>query len=92
MIPCLSKKLFGIECLGCGTQRSFLMLCKGDFTGAFNLYPPIFTLCIFFIFLVINILDKQKRFTKIVINLAIVNAVVMVLAYSFKMRWIFGIS
>ena len=28
MLPCLNKKLFGFECLGCGLQRSIVLLFK----------------------------------------------------------------
>ena len=30
MIPCFSKKYLGIECPGCGLQRSFIALLKGN--------------------------------------------------------------
>jgi hypothetical protein len=41
-VACLSKTLFGIECLGCGFKvfREF-------FEGAFKMYPAIFTTLFF---------------------------------------------
>ena len=48
MLPCMSKKLFGVECLGCGTQRALILLLKGEFVEAFKMYPPIYTLVILF--------------------------------------------
>ncbi|MGS0524465.1 DUF2752 domain-containing protein [Zobellia nedashkovskayae] len=31
MLPCLNKKLFGIDCPGCGLQRSIVLFFKGRF-------------------------------------------------------------
>ena len=37
MLPCLNKKLFGFDCLGCGMQRSLLFISKGEFIEAFKI-------------------------------------------------------
>jgi len=39
MLPCPFKYLTGYDCPGCGFQRSFLALLKGDFPQSFHLYP-----------------------------------------------------
>ncbi|MET4138851.1 DUF2752 domain-containing protein [Pedobacter sp. UYP1] len=39
MLPCPFKYLTGYDCPGCGFQRSFLALLKGDFGQSFHLYP-----------------------------------------------------
>ncbi|WP_375240011.1 DUF2752 domain-containing protein, partial [Aurantibacter sp.] len=44
MLPCLNKKIFGFECMGCGMQRSTLLIFKGEFINAFKMYPAIYTL------------------------------------------------
>ncbi|OUD37926.1 DUF2752 domain-containing protein, partial [Flavobacterium psychrophilum] len=49
MIPCLSKTLFGVDCLGCGTQRALILVLKGKFTEAFYMFPAIYTTILFFI-------------------------------------------
>jgi hypothetical protein len=85
MIPCMSKKLFGIECMGCGTQRALLLLFQGDFVAAFKMYPPIYTLIFLFVFIFLHLVDKSRNYTKIVISLAILNLIVMVISYVFKM-------
>lgn len=84
MIPCLSKKFLGIECLGCGTQRALVLLIQGEFKAAFDLYPAIYSLLIFFIFLGLHFLDKTRNYTKIVIFMAIINAIIMVISYIYK--------
>ncbi|MBD3723766.1 MAG: DUF2752 domain-containing protein [Flavobacteriaceae bacterium] len=85
MLPCMSKKLFGIECLGCGTQRALILLLKGEFVEAFKMYPPIYTLVILFFFLFLHIVDKSRNYTRIVISLAIINLIIMILSYAYKM-------
>lgn len=44
MLPCLQKKYFGFECMGCGLQRSIALILEGQFTEAFYMYPAIYTL------------------------------------------------
>ena len=44
MLPCLNKKLFGVDCLGCGIQRALSLLIHGEFIAAFKMYPAIYTL------------------------------------------------
>lgn len=61
LIPCLNKKLFGVECLGCGFQRSVLHLLRGEFAEAFHLYPAIYTLLLFLIFIILNLKFKFKH-------------------------------
>ena len=85
MLPCMSKKLFGVECLGCGTQRALILLLKGEFVEAFKMYPPIYTLVILFLFLFLHIVDKSRNYTRIVISLALTNLVVMIISYAYKM-------
>ena len=44
LLPCINKKIFGIECLGCGIQRATVLLFRGEFIAAFKIYPAIYTL------------------------------------------------
>lgn len=85
MLPCMNKKLLGIECFGCGTQRSFLLLIKGDFIGAFNLFPAIFTTVLFFLVLTLHFLDKSRNYQKAIISLAVINAIIMVVSYFYRL-------
>lgn len=85
MLPCMSKKLFGIECLGCGTQRALFLLMEGKFVEAFKMYPPIYTLILLFLFIFLHLIDKSRNYTRIVISLAILNLIVMIVSYIIKM-------
>lgn len=84
MMPCLTKKYFGIDCFGCGTQRAFVMLTEGDFKGAFEMYPAIYSLLVLAFFVVLSIFDRSRNYSKILIFLGIANAVIIVVSYFLK--------
>ena len=89
MLPCLNKKLFGLDCLGCGFQRSLLYVIKGDFIAAFNVYPAIYTLILMAIFLILNLKFKFKSGKKIIIIFTIINVLIIITSYFIKMKPIF---
>ena len=89
MLPCLSKKFFGVECLGCGSQRALLLIYKGEFANAFFMFPAIYTTLLFFIILAFHFFDKSKNYSKIVIGLAILNASIMIISYVHKMNFLY---
>lgn len=84
LIPCMNKKLFGVECMGCGTQRALLLIVKGDFVAAFHMFPAIYTLLLFFLCLGLHFIDKTRNYTKSISYLAILNGVIMIVSYFFK--------
>ena len=85
MIPCLNKKLFGFECLGCGLQRSLVLLWHGEFIEAFKMYPAIFTLIPLFILIGINIFYKFKYANKLINVLAIISVTTIIISYIIKL-------
>lgn len=48
MFPCMSKRYFGIDCLGCGFQRALVLLFQGKLEDAFYMYPAIYSMLLFF--------------------------------------------
>ena len=85
MIPCLNKKLFGFECLGCGLQRSVSLLFHGEFIASFKIYPAIFTLIPLFILIGINIFYKFKNANRIINILAIASVSIIIISYILKL-------
>lgn len=85
MLPCLSKKLFGFECMGCGFQRSFYLLFHGEFIAAYKMYPAIYPLFFLFMLIGINFFYKFKNSNKIINILAIMSIVVIVISYIIKL-------
>ena len=78
MLPCINKKLFGVDCLGCGLQRAVLLLLKGDFIGAFKMYPAIYTLLVFITFIFLNFKFQFKNSQIIIRMLFAVNVILIV--------------
>ena len=84
MLPCLNKKLFGIECMGCGMQRSIFLVLKGDFIEAFHMYPAIYTLILLFGIIVFNMFKNFKYAGKIILVLAILNGLIIISSFIIK--------
>lgn len=84
LLPCPFKWLTGIDCPGCGFQRSLLALFRGDLAGSFELYPA----TVPFLALLITAamhkwlgLDRKGNFLKV---LAFFTGGLMVVSYFLK--------
>ena len=84
MLPCLNKKLFGIDCMGCGMQRSVALIFQGEFTAAFNMYPAIYTLLLLFAVIAVNTFVNFKYASKIILILAILNGTIIISSFILK--------
>ncbi|MFD2292573.1 DUF2752 domain-containing protein [Mariniflexile gromovii] len=84
MLPCLNKKFFGFECMGCGFQRSLSLIIHGEFTSAFYMYPAIYTLLLLFVIITINFFKNFKNANTIIFILAVLNAVVIIANFIIK--------
>ena len=78
MLPCLNKKLFGFDCLGCGLQRSVLLILKGDLIGAFKMFPAIFSLIFLIGYVFLNLKYNFNNSQFIIRLLFAVNAILIV--------------
>ena len=87
MIPCLSKKLLGIDCFGCGIQRSFLLLIQGEFEAAFYMYPAIYSMFLFFTFIGLQLLQKNRNYHPWIVSLGIITAIIMIVSYFYKLLY-----
>ncbi len=84
MLPCMNKSLFGFDCIGCGAQRSILLLINGEFIKAFYQFPAIYTTILLFIFIGLHLINKKRDYQKIIIALAIINTIIMIISYIYK--------
>lgn len=84
MLPCTNKSIFGVECLGCGTQRAFALILQGDFIAAFKMFPAIYTTLLLFLFVGLHFIDRTRNYTKGIIFFAITNAVIMIFSFALK--------
>ena len=84
MLPCLNKKLFGFDCLGCGLQRSVSLIFHGEFIAAFKMYPAIYPLILLFAFIGVKFFIKFEYSSKIINVLAIITITTIVISYIIK--------
>ncbi|TYB73130.1 DUF2752 domain-containing protein [Bizionia gelidisalsuginis] len=84
MLPCLNKKLFGFECLGCGLQRGISLLFHGQFIDAFKMYPAIFTLIPLGLLIASTFIYKFKYANKIINALAIASVLIIIISFIIK--------
>jgi hypothetical protein len=89
MLPCLNKKLFGVECPGCGMQRSVQLLFQGDFVEAFKMYPAIYPIILLLAFLVSTLFIKFKFADQIKLILMLTTAGAILVSYLIKMNILF---
>lgn len=87
MLPCMNKTIFGIDCMGCGTQRALHLLLQGEFEEAFKMFPAIYTLILFALILFLHFIDKKRNYLKLISLLAIVNGVLMIINYFYKINF-----
>jgi hypothetical protein len=83
-LACPYKKYFNIDCMGCGMQRSFIELLKGNFTESFYLYPALLPLMLMLLILPLHLIFKFKRGASTLKNLFIFNIGIVVISYVIK--------
>lgn len=92
LLPCMNKTLFGVDCYGCGAQRSLLLLLNGKFHDAFFMYPAIYPILILLGFLILNLFVNFKKAYQIRIILIIIMGFTMGVSYLIKMSYFFQLT
>jgi hypothetical protein len=85
MLPCPFKYVTGIDCPGCGFQRSVVQLLQGNFAQSWALYPGTVPLIILAL---IYWLDKRYNFDPkqyIKTPLAVITGCLLLVSYIIKM-------
>ncbi len=83
LLSCPWKEL-GLECTGCGLQRSVIHLLKGEFIAAFSTYPAIYTLIIMFVFLGVHLRFNFSKGAQILKWLFVLNLAIIIVHYVLK--------
>jgi hypothetical protein len=84
LLSCQWKNM-GIECMGCGFQRSVIYLLKGQFLNAFKTYPAIFTLLLMMVFLGFHLKFNYAKGHKILLWLFLTNLSIILINYILKL-------
>lgn len=84
LLSCQWKDTLGVECLGCGLQRSFIYLLKGEFIGAFYVYPAIYSLIVMLIYFGLHAKFNFLKGDLVLKWLLILNVLVILGSYFYK--------
>jgi hypothetical protein len=85
MLPCLFKKHLGVDCPGCGLQRSFLELVDGNLEESLILYPALIPSVLTLLILAVYLITNKKFLLKPLVGMFILNAVIITINYVIKM-------
>ena len=61
MLECSWKSHFGVECMGCGFQRSFVLLMEGNFWESIQLFPATIPILLVFLYTGGHLIFKYKN-------------------------------
>jgi hypothetical protein len=84
LLPCPSKYFFGIDCPGCGMQRSFLELIRGNFAESFFLYPALLPILVTFVLLGIHLKYKINRGPQFILSSFVFSVSIIVVSFVIK--------
>ncbi len=84
LLPCPFKAVTGMDCPGCGLQRSFLALLQGNLHESFHLYPALLPVIFTFIFLFLHLKFRFVNGAKLLMVFYIFTASTIVVSYIFK--------
>ena len=90
LLACPFKKLTGIDCPGCGFQRSMLAMIKGDISESIHLYPatiPLLITALFVLFAGKLKIDKRHIAQK---TLYMITGSIIMISYIFKMYTLYA--
>lgn len=85
LLPCPFKFITGIDCPGCGFQRSFLLLIQGELKASIQLYPPTIPLLSLGIFFLVKHFYIFKNSELIATALACLVGGIIIASYIQKM-------
>lgn len=70
--------------MGCGMQRSFIELLKGNFVESFMYYPALLPIIIMLLFLPIHLVFKLKKGAQWLKYIFVFNISVVIISYLIK--------
>lgn len=84
MLQCFNKQLFGLDCPGCGMQRSLIALLKGDYYESFILYPPLSFIIGLMMLLVMHLSFRLKHGASMIKWYFILTTFIVIASFIFK--------
>jgi len=83
-LPCLFKSVTHFDCPGCGIQRSFMLMLRGNWWASFKMYPALLPILFLFAFLIVHLVGKFENGAKILKFMYIFCVVIILVSYIYK--------
>lgn len=80
-MPCFYKKYLGLDCPGCGMQRAFIELLKGNVWESIIIFPALIPMIVMITYMLLHIKFKFKQGAFHLIILFIFTATIIVANY-----------
>ncbi|MNK15533.1 hypothetical protein D3C87_336770 [compost metagenome] len=84
LLACPFKKMTGLDCPGCGLQRSVLALLKGDVVASFKFYPPTLAIIGLLVFMLLHLKFDFKNGALVIKAMYIFTTAVIIINYIYK--------
>lgn len=85
MGSCVFVKYLHIECPGCGIQRAFIALLKGEWSQSVHQFPALIPYIITLLLLTLQIAFKWKSGGTWVMWSFVVSVTIMIISYAFRL-------
>jgi hypothetical protein len=85
--PCFFKSHFGLECPGCGMQRAFIALLKGDLVQSLQFHPALIPFILTILALFIQLKVKHPKGGILVMWLFVICSLITIVNYITR-QWI----
>lgn len=82
---CTFRELFGIDCPGCGLQRSIIELLKGNLLESLYLYPALLPILAMFVYLALHLAFRFRNGALILKIMFIFNISLISVNYLYKL-------
>lgn len=90
LLPCFFKSHFGMDCPGCGMQRSLIALLKGDVMGSLEYHAALIPFIITILLLVIQLNLKMTKGGKWVMWAFIITTMITLVQFVSRQLVLFG--
>ena len=84
-LPCIFKSVTHIDCPGCGIQRSFVLLLKGDASASFFMYPALVPIVFLFVMLLLHVILKIRNGAVILKYMYLFCTGIILVSYIYKL-------
>lgn len=84
-MTCPYKAVSGMDCPGCGMQRSLIELLKGNFLESFYLYPALLPTIFTLLFTAMHLIFKFKNGAAIIKYSFVTTIAIVLVGYFLKM-------